>query len=52
MDNSQCPPTIVPALFPNFSGEYVELNSKECFVTFATEQTPVDLGPLVKVELI
>ena len=52
MDNTECPPTIVSALFPTFNGEPVELSNKECTVTFDTEQTPTDLGPLVKVELI
>ena len=52
MDNTECPPAIVSAIFPAFNGEPVELSQKECFVTFGSEQTPVDLGPLVKVELI
>jgi hypothetical protein len=52
MDNTECPPAIVSAIFPNFHGEPVELSQKECLVTFGSEQTPVDLGPLVKVELI
>jgi hypothetical protein len=52
MDNTECPPAIVSALFPAFNGEPVELSSKECSVTFESPQTPVDLGPLVKVELI
>jgi hypothetical protein len=29
-----------------------ELSTSECTVTFDTPQTPADLGPLVKVELI
>ena len=52
MDNSECPPAIVSALFPTFNGEAVELSNKDCTVTFDSPQTPVDLGPLVKVELI
>ena len=52
MNNYECPPAIVSAIFPNFQGEPVELSQKECLVTFGSEQTPVDLGPLVKVELI
>ena len=52
MDNTECPPAIVSAIFPAFNGEPVELSQKECLVTFESEQTPVDLGPLVKVELI
>jgi len=52
IDNSICPPAIVPVIFPNFTGEPVTLTDSEITVTFDTEQTPTDLGPLVKVELI
>jgi hypothetical protein len=52
LDTSICPPAIVPVIFPDFSGEPVTLNDSEITVTFQTEQTPVDLGALVKVELI
>lgn len=52
LDTSVCPPSIVYAVFPNFNGETVTMDAKGCFVTFATAQTPVDLGPLVKVELV
>jgi hypothetical protein len=53
LDTSICPPAIVPVIFPNFSGEAVTLSDSEITVTFDTEQTSiVDLGPLVKVELI
>jgi hypothetical protein len=52
LDCSICPPAIVPAIFPAFNGEAVTLSESEITVTFATEQTPTDLGPLVKIELI
>lgn len=52
LNNYECPPAIVSAIFPAFNGEPVELSQKECLVTFSTPQTPTDLGPLVKVELI
>jgi hypothetical protein len=52
IDTSICPPAIVSAVFPAFNGEPVTLNETECIVEFATEQTPVDLGPLISVELI
>ena len=52
LDTSVCPPAIVSSLFPAFDGEPVTLNENEITVTFETEQTPVDLGPLVKVELL
>ena len=52
LDTSICPPAIVPAIFPAFNGEPVTLSDSEITVTFDTAQTPTDLGPLVKVELI
>jgi hypothetical protein len=47
-----CPPEVVPVIFPAFNGEPVTLTDSEITVTFDTPQTPTDLGPLVKVELI
>jgi len=52
LDTSICPPAIVSVLFPAFAGEPVELSESECIITFPTEQTPVDLGPLVRVQLL
>jgi len=52
LDTSICPPEVVPVIFPNFTGESVTLTDSEITVTFDTAQTPTDLGPLVKVELI
>jgi len=52
LDTSICPPEVVPVIFPNFTGEPVTLSDSEITVTFGSEQTPIDLGPLVKVELI
>jgi hypothetical protein len=53
LDTSTCPPAIVSVIFPAFSGEAVTLSDSEITVTFGSEQTSiVDLGPLVKVELI
>ena len=52
IDTSVCPPAVVSAIFPAFNGEPVTLTDSEITVTFDTEQTPTDLGPLVKVELI
>ena len=52
LDTSICPPAIVPVIFPAFNGEPVTLSESEITVTFDTEHTPTDLGPLVKVELI
>jgi hypothetical protein len=52
LDTSICPPEVVPVIFPAFNGEPVTLTDSEITVTFSTPQTPSDLGPLVKVELI
>lgn len=52
MDGSANPPSIVTSLFPGIEYVSIELSTSECLVTFATPQTPVDLGPLVKVEII
>ena len=53
LNTSKCPPDVLSALFPAFDGsQSVTLNESEITVTFATPQTPVDLGPLVKVETL
>jgi hypothetical protein len=43
---------LLKAVFPAFNGEQAYFNASEIVVTFATPQTPVDLGPLVKVEVV
>lgn len=43
---------LLKAIFPAFDGEQAWFDACEITVTFATPQTPVDLGPLVKVEVI
>lgn len=52
IDASVCPPPFLKELFPAYNGETVILSEQECLVTFDTPQTPADLGPLVRVELI
>jgi hypothetical protein len=52
MDNSVCPPPFLAVLFPDASPSTVTLTEQECVVTFDTPQTPVDLGPLVRIELL
>jgi hypothetical protein len=52
IDNTVCPPDFLDDIFPNFAGEPVVLTPSSCDVIFATPQTPVDLGPLVKIELL
>jgi len=52
MDNSICPPPLVSLLFPDATPLTVAASEQSCLVTFDTPQTPADLGPLVKVELL
>lgn len=52
IDTSVCPPAIVPAIFPNFDGEPVELTSEYITVEFEKKQKPVNISDLVKVETI
>jgi hypothetical protein len=52
IETASCPPPVVGALFPNFNGEPVTMSDTEITVTFDTEQTPIALSPLVKVELL
>lgn len=53
LDTSKCPPDILYALFPAFNGsQAVTINESEILVTFSKAQTPVNLGPLVKVEVV
>jgi len=50
IDTSICPPAVVSVIFPAFNGEPVTLTESEITVTFDTEQSPVNLGPLVLVQ--
>ena len=43
---------LLATIFPAWNGEPVTASQSEITVTFATSQTPVDLGPLVRVEVI
>jgi hypothetical protein len=43
---------LLKAVFPAHDGETASFDQSEIVVTFATPQTPVDLGPLVKVETV
>ncbi len=52
IDTSVCPPPIVNALFPAFDGEPCVASTDAITVTFASPQTPADLGPLVRVEIV
>jgi hypothetical protein len=46
------PYALLQAVFPQRDGEPAESDGARVTVTFATPQTPVDLGPLVKVEVV
>ena len=46
------PYQFLKAVFPQWNGEPAESDGGSVTVTFATPQTPVNLGPLVRVELI
>lgn len=46
------PYELLAAVFPQRNGEPAESDGYSVTVTFASPQTHVDLGPLVKVELI
>lgn len=52
IDNSICPPPFIKSVFPNYDGQEITVTEQDCLITFATPQTPADLGPLVRVELI
>lgn len=52
IDTAVCPPPFLDEIFPNFDGQPVEMTEQYCRVTFDAPQTPVDLGPLIKVKLL
>jgi hypothetical protein len=53
LDTRECPPAVLKAVFPSApEPERVFLSAEECVVTFASPQTPADLGPLVRVEIV
>jgi hypothetical protein len=43
---------LLATVFPAWNGEPMTATQSEITVTFDTPQTPVDLGPLVKVEVV
>ena len=46
------PYELLAAVFPQRNGESAESDGVSVTVTFDTPQTPANLGPLVKVELL
>jgi hypothetical protein len=43
---------LLASVFPSWNGEPSTFSPSEITVTFSEPQTPADLGPLVKVEII
>jgi hypothetical protein len=52
LDASTCPPALVSAIFPAFDGWPVTLSESECIVTVPDVIEPLNLSPLIKIELI
>jgi hypothetical protein len=52
LDASNCPPALVYAIFPAFAGWAVSLSESECIVIAPEGIEPLDLSPLIKIELI
>ena len=52
LDASSCPPAIVSAIFPAFDGWPVTLSESECIVTVPEGIEPLNLSPLIKIELL
>jgi hypothetical protein len=46
------PHTFLKTVFPQWDGQEMTSDGSSVWVTFDSPQTPADLGPLVKVELI
>jgi hypothetical protein len=46
------PYAFLQTVFPQWNAEPAESDGASVTVTFATPQTPADLGPLVRVELL
>lgn len=46
------PYAFLKSVFPQWNGEPASSDGSYVLVTFASPQTPVDLGPLVRVELL
>ena len=44
--------SLLKAVFPAYDGEQAWFDQSEITVVFDTPQTPTDLGPLVRVELL
>ena len=51
-DTSNCPPTILNVIFPSFNGWSVSLSENELIVEVPEGITPVEISPLIKIELL
>ena len=52
LDASVCPPALVSAIFPAFDGWPVTLCESECLVIVPDGIEPLNLSPLIKIELL
>lgn len=52
IDRNICPPLIVEQLFPNVAIEKVEMDAENLFVTVPDGIEPLNLSPLIKIELL
>jgi hypothetical protein len=52
LETSTCPPALVSAIFPDFDGWPVTLSESECLVTVPDGIEPLNLSPLIKIELL
>jgi hypothetical protein len=52
LDTSTCPPALVYAIFPAFDGWAVSLSESECIVIVPEGIEPLNLSPLIKIELL
>lgn len=43
---------LLKSVFPTWNGEPVTASQSEITVTFATAKTPVNISPLIKVEVV
>jgi hypothetical protein len=52
IDRNLCPPLIVEQLFPNVAIEKVEMDAENLLVTVPEGIEPLNLSPLIKIELL
>jgi len=52
IDRNICPPLIVEQLFPDVAIEKVEMDAENLFVTVPDGIEPLNLSPLIKIEIL